>query len=45
MPYTATAIFASFSTGSVLTLVLPLAVLVVLIAWYVWLWSRGAGER
>jgi hypothetical protein len=45
MPSTAAVILASFSTGSVLTLVLPLAVLVVVLAWYVWLWSRGAGER
>lgn len=42
---TAALILASFSTGAVLTLVLPLAVLLVLLAWYVWLWSRGAGER
>jgi hypothetical protein len=45
MPASATVILASFSTGSVLTLVLPLAVLLVVVAWYVWLWSRGAGER
>jgi hypothetical protein len=45
MLLSATAILASFSTGSVLTLVLPLAVLLVVVAWYVWLWSRGAGER
>ena len=45
MSCSATAILASFSTGSVLTLVLPLAVLLVVVAWYVWLWSRGAGER
>ncbi|MGH2878924.1 MAG: hypothetical protein ACRDK4_04860 [Solirubrobacteraceae bacterium] len=45
MTSSATAILASFSTGSVLTLVLPLAVLVIVVAWYVWLWSRGAGER
>ncbi len=41
----ATAVLASFHAGSILTLVLPLAVLIAVVAWYVWLWSRGAGER
>jgi hypothetical protein len=45
MPSSAAAILASFSTGSALTLALPLAVLLVVVGWYVWLWSRGAGER
>jgi hypothetical protein len=45
MPTTATPILASFSGGSVLTLVLPLGVLIVVLVWYVWLWRRGAGER
>lgn len=42
---TATPLLASFHAGSILTLVLPLAVLIAVLAWYVWLWSRGAGER
>jgi len=42
---TATAILASFSTGAVLTLVLPLAAVVMAVAWYTWLWMRGAGQR
>lgn len=33
------------STGSVLTIVLPLGVLIAVAVWYVMLWSRGAGER
>lgn len=38
-------VLASFHGASILTLVLPLAVLIAVLAWYVWLWSRGAGER
>jgi hypothetical protein len=38
-------VMASFHAGSILTLVLPLAVLIAVVAWYVWLFSRGAGER
>lgn len=45
MHSTAMTVMASFHAGSVLTLVLPLAVLIAVVAWYVWLWSRGAGER
>ncbi|HEX3692448.1 MAG TPA: hypothetical protein VHU13_03805 [Solirubrobacteraceae bacterium] len=45
MTPTATAILASFSAGAVLTLVLPLAVLLAVVAWYTWIWRRGAGER
>ncbi len=33
------------STGSVLTLVIPLGVLIAVAIWYVLLWRRGAGER
>ena len=33
------------STGSILTLVLPLGVLIVVAIWYVVLWRRGTGER
>jgi hypothetical protein len=36
---------AHFLTGSILTLVLPLAVLIVVAAWYGLRWRRGAGER
>lgn len=32
-------------TGSILTLVLPLGVLIVVAVWYVVLWRRGTGER
>ncbi|HEY8303219.1 MAG TPA: hypothetical protein VIG42_01395 [Solirubrobacteraceae bacterium] len=45
MPLTVTSVLASFSAGSVLTLVLPLGVLIAVAVWYVWLWRRGAGER
>jgi ABC-type transporter Mla subunit MlaD len=45
MPQTAIPVLASFSGGSILTLVLPLGVLVAVVVWYVWLWRRGAGER
>ncbi len=38
-------VLASFHAGSVLTLVLPLAVLIAVVVWYVWLWRHGAGER
>lgn len=36
---------AHFLTGSILTLVLPLAVLIVIAAWYVLMLRGGAGER
>jgi len=42
---TAIAILASVTTAEVLTLVVPLGVLIVAVAWYTWLWMRGAGER
>ncbi len=45
MPQAALPVLASFSGGSVLTLVLPLGVLIAVVVWYVWLWRRGAGER
>ncbi len=44
MPAT-TAIIATVTAGEVLTLALPLGVLVAVLAWYTWLWGRGAGER
>jgi hypothetical protein len=34
-----------FLTGSILSLVLPLGVLIVVAVWYVVLWRRGSGER
>ena len=46
MPQAAIPVLASSLSGaSVLTLVLPLGVLIAVLAWYVWLWSHGAGER
>jgi hypothetical protein len=45
MPSLATTIVASFLTGSILTLALPLGVLILVAVWYVVLWRRGAGER
>jgi hypothetical protein len=36
---------ASFLAGSILTLVLPLAVLICVAIWYVTMWKSGSGER
>jgi hypothetical protein len=36
---------ASFLAGSILTLVLPLAVLICVAIWYVAMWKSGSGER
>jgi hypothetical protein len=44
MPHLAP-IAASFLTGSILSLVLPLGVLILVAVWYVVLWRRGSGER
>jgi hypothetical protein len=38
-------IIASFLTGSILTLVVPLGVLIAVSIWYVVLFNRGSGER
>ena len=38
-------IASGFLTGSILTLVLPLGVLIAVAIWYVVLWRRGSGER
>jgi hypothetical protein len=38
-------IAAHLLTGSILTLVLPLGVLIVVAIWYVLLWRGGIGER
>ena len=45
MSSTAVPIASHFLTGSILTLVLPLGVLIVVAIWYVVLWRRGTGER
>jgi hypothetical protein len=34
-----------FLTGSILSLVVPLGVLICVAIWYVVLWRRGSGER
>jgi hypothetical protein len=34
-----------YLTGSILTLVLPLGILIVIAIWYVVLFRRGSGER
>jgi hypothetical protein len=36
---------ATFLAGSILTLVVPLAVVIVVTIWYVFMWRRGMGER
>jgi hypothetical protein len=36
---------ASFLAGSILTLVIPLAFVIVVACWYVFMWRRGMGER
>ncbi len=45
MPEITIPIATHFLAGSILTLVLPLGVLIVVVAWYMLLWRRGAGER
>ncbi|MGO9320992.1 MAG: hypothetical protein ACLQBY_09360 [Solirubrobacteraceae bacterium] len=45
MPKIAIPIASHFLTGSILTLVLPLGVLIVVAIWYVVMWRRGTGER
>jgi hypothetical protein len=45
MPKITVPIAAHVLTGSILTLVLPLGVLIVVAVWYVVLWRRGTGER
>jgi hypothetical protein len=42
---TVTPIASGFLTGSILTLVLPLGVLICVAIWYVVLFNRGSGER
>jgi hypothetical protein len=45
MPTSAVPIASHFLTGSILTLVLPLGVLIIVAVWYVLLWRGGSGER
>ena len=45
MPHLDVPIASHFLTGSILTLVLPLGVLILVAIWYVVLWRRGIGER
>jgi hypothetical protein len=45
MPEIAIPIASDFLTGSVLTLVIPLGVLILVAIWYVLLWRGGMGER
>jgi hypothetical protein len=45
MPKIAVPIAAHVLTGSILTLVLPVGVLIAVAIWYVVLWRRGTGER
>jgi hypothetical protein len=45
MPSLAITIASSFLTGSILSLVLPLGVLIAVAIWYLVLWRRGTGER
>lgn len=45
MSATAIPIANHFLTGSILSLVLPLGVLVVIVVWYALRWRRGASGR
>ncbi len=38
-------IASSFLTGSILTLVMPLAVVILIGGWYYAMWRSGMGER
>jgi hypothetical protein len=38
-------IAAHFLAGSILSLVLPVAVVIVVVVWYVRMWLHGSGER
>ena len=44
MPDTVPIACIDFLTGSILTLVLPLGVLIAVAIWYVVLWLRSSGE-
>jgi hypothetical protein len=45
MPELVAALESHFLTGSVLTLVMPLGVLIIVVIWYVVMWKQGSGER
>ncbi len=45
MPPITIPIASHFLTGSILSLVLPGAVVIVVVVWYVRFWYRGTGER
>jgi hypothetical protein len=45
MPSTVIPLATGFLTGSILSLVLPIAVVIVVVIWYVTMWRRGTGER
>ncbi len=45
MPKITVPIATHFLTGSILTLVVPLGVLIAVAVWYVVLWRRDTGER
>jgi len=45
MPEITVPIASSAQTGSVLTLVLPLGILILVAIWYVIMWRNGTGER
>jgi hypothetical protein len=45
MPALALPIASDFLTGSILSLVLPVAVLIAVVIWFLMLWRRGFGER
>lgn len=45
MPTIAIPLASGAQTGSILTLVLPLGVLICVVVWYVLLWRRGSVER
>jgi hypothetical protein len=36
---------SNFLAGSILTLVIPIAFVIVVTLWYVFMWRRGMGER
>ena len=39
------AVLATFLAGSILSLALPIAVVIIVTIWYVGVWRRGSGER
>ncbi len=45
MPELAIPLASDFLTGSILTLVLPLGVLICVAVWFVVLWRGSSGER